>query len=128
MAAVLYLVRSLDVSAARLGDAEYTSQLRCPPCDLIFAGSQPSTGAFRHLDIKVRGEPKSGTGFMLEWAASALFHARDYLRDTFGEGSCGVHFVMDPSGLHDLSDCTFRFAPTTFVEDSTPCTCNSIEM
>lgn len=72
----------------------------CPPCGLLFtkvveANDSNSLGSgdglrVQMIDVMERGEPKSGTGFMFEWAAGSLVHACDYLKAMFGESSCTV--------------------------------------
>lgn len=73
----------------------------CPPCSLLFTkvGQQEEgtpvaeggTGTrVQSISLMERGEPKSGTGFMFEWAGGSLVHACDYLKATFGEDTCKV--------------------------------------
>lgn len=64
----------------------------CPPCDLIFSKVLDYGQGVRrqYVDLMERGEPKSGTGFMFEWAGGCLEHACDYFKEMFGESSCTV--------------------------------------
>lgn len=60
----------------------------CPPCELLFRNLEP-TGQDGKLTqvvrVQERGEPKSGTGMMFDWATASLIHACDYLKHYFGE-------------------------------------------
>lgn len=73
----------------------------CPPCSLLFTKvglreegtpfAEGGTGMrVQNITLMERGEPKSGTGFMFEWAGGSLVHACDYLKATFGQDACKV--------------------------------------
>lgn len=67
------------------------SQTECPSCALLFSRVRARDGLLeQNVVLMERGEPKSGTGFMFEWAGGCLVHTCDYLRATFGEHSCSV--------------------------------------
>ena len=62
----------------------------CPPCELLFRKLQPTKkdGKLAQvIRVQERGEPKSGTGMMFDWATGSLMHACDYLKHFFGEGA-----------------------------------------
>lgn len=63
------------------------------------------------VKVSERGEPKSGTGFMFEWAGGALIHACDYLTELFGEFSCKIDMRVARGGLADLKYMQLTFQP-----------------
>lgn len=105
----------------------------CPPCDLLFGklegnGPSPSMSSpgggdgrrIQHVEVEERGEPKSGTGFMFEWAMSALSHTCRYLESAFGRGSCRIEW--------DFFNRTLIFDPRLAAEDrDKPCECEGVE-
>lgn len=44
--------------------------------------------------LQIRGEPKSGTTFMYEWAANALQVACAHIEHMYGVGTCSVKFEL----------------------------------
>lgn len=70
----------------------------CPPCELLFRKLEKNeeTGKLAQVvRVQERGEPKSGTGLMLDWATGALDHACIYLQRLYGEAAClGVEDVL----------------------------------
>lgn len=63
----------------------------CPPCELLFRNLEP-TGSDGKLSqvvrVQERGEPKSGTGMMFDWATGGLVRTCEYLQFLFGEETC----------------------------------------
>lgn len=70
--------------------------------------SSPQRCHFSHA-----GEPKSGTGFMFEWAGNLLIHTCDYLNETFGDGSCRIHLGMSDDNIKDLREVSLTFEPNS---------------
>ena len=63
----------------------------CPPCEFFFRKLERNkeTGKLTQaVRVQERGEPKSGTGLMLDWATGALDHACIYLQRLYGEATC----------------------------------------
>lgn len=60
----------------------------CPPCDSLFLKLE-NTGQRGKMSqvvrVQERGEPKSGTGMMFDWATASLLRTCEYLQDNFGE-------------------------------------------
>ena len=59
----------------------------CLPCDSIFSKLEPSGKGgklFQKVQVRERGEPKSGTGFMFSWAGETLVRTCRYLQWAFG--------------------------------------------
>ena len=59
----------------------------CLPCDSIFSKLEHSGKGgklFQKVQVRERGEPKSGTGFMFSWAGGALVRTCRYLQWAFG--------------------------------------------
>ena len=59
----------------------------CLPCDSIFSKLEPSEKGgklFQKVQVRERGEPKSGTGFMFSWAGGTLVRTCRYLQWAFG--------------------------------------------
>lgn len=63
------------------------SHEKCPPCELFFRKLE-STGRngklVQEVKVQQRGEPKSGTSFMYDWATATLLRTCDYLKYLFG--------------------------------------------
>lgn len=60
----------------------------CPPCEILFRNlKRTGTNGKLVQDVKVqeRGEPKSGTGIMFDWASRSLVLTCHYLQKVFGE-------------------------------------------
>eukprot|EP00752_Nemacystus_decipiens_P004759 g4334.t1 len=77
-------------------------------------------GKQQNVDVQERGEPKSGTGFMYEWATGALGHACAYLAQTYGEGTCWVEW--------EFSNRTMIFDPSLAADDDTArCPCHDVQ-
>ena len=60
----------------------------CPPCELFFRKleQQGENGKLSQVvKVQERGEPKSGTGFMFDWATGALIQTCRYLQGLFGK-------------------------------------------
>ena len=61
---------------------------KCPPCELLFRNLERA-GEDNKLSqvvrVQERGEPKSGTGMMFDWATGTLMHTCNYLKHFFGE-------------------------------------------
>lgn len=126
--AVFAVAHPTDIVVASLALISPMSEPSCPPCELLFGDfDQPSrsTGSSRQVTMVERGEPKSGTGFMFDWAANSLSHACEYLKAVFGENSCTQTDLRDHN-LHIKASSTLKFQPEK-VTDGTVCTCEKIE-
>lgn len=105
----------------------------CPEsCEDIFPLLQPAArGKVQDVEIHVRGEPKSGTGMLAEWAWDALAHVCLYLERLYGKSSCSIAWLTKPDHPsmpgypHSIV-----FEPALGRNDSTPplCPCDSIRM
>ena len=73
------------------------SQEKCPPCELFFRKLE-ATGEdgklVQEVKVQQRGEPKSGTSFMYDWATATLLRTCDYLKYLFG-ANINVWFVSE---------------------------------
>lgn len=112
---------------------EPLSEESCPPCDLLFGkleekGRSSSTywsrrgqrQRIQHVEVEERGEPKSGTGVIFEWAMSVLSHTCRYLESAFGRGTCRIEW--------DFFNRTLIFDPRLAAEDrDKPCECEGVE-
>ena len=78
----------------------------------------------KHVEVQERGEPKSGTGFMFEWAGGMLMHACDYLNMVFGESSCTIKYSLSRDTMNDLKYMRLEFDPAKAVAEYTPCACD----
>lgn len=69
----------------------------CPPCDFFFRRLEENeeTGKLSQIvSVQERGEPKSGTGLMMDWATGALDHTCVYLQHQYGEATClGIYCI-----------------------------------
>lgn len=105
----------------------------CPEsCEDIFPLLQPAVrGKVQDVEIQVRGEPKSGTGMMAEWAWDALANVCLYLERLYGKSSCNIAWLTKPDNPsmpgypHSIV-----FEPALGKNDSTPplCPCDSIRV
>lgn len=102
-------------------------QQLCPLCDVIFTELEHFVEGVGRVVTRERGEPKSGTGFMMNLTASALLHACDYLKRTYGGDSCYIRTTVHHDAVGDLDECTLWFEPKR-VNEGARCTCDSIEM
>lgn len=63
----------------------------CPPCELLFRKLERNTESGKLAQVvrvQERGEPKSGTSLMLDWATGALDRTCIYLQQLYGEATC----------------------------------------
>lgn len=63
----------------------------CPPCELFFRKlerNKESGKLTQAVRVQERGEPKSGTSLMLDWATGALDQTCIYLQQLYGEATC----------------------------------------
>ena len=57
------------------------------PCEFLFDNLEKNeeNGLLSQtVRVQERGEPKSGTGMMMDWAAGALVQTCEYLQDQYG--------------------------------------------
>lgn len=74
-----------DTSVAKEG---FVTEEACPPCELLFRNLKriSSDGKLAQVvRVQERGEAKSGTDMMFDWATGALVRSCDYLKYFFGE-------------------------------------------
>lgn len=106
-----------------------TLQPFCPSGKLLFAEFDRSSHGMdrsRHIVMLERGELKSGTGFMFDWAANSLFHACEYLKEVFGEDNYILDEVIHDRPRYNIATSTLTFQPQK-VTDGTIFTCDGIE-
>lgn len=101
--------------------------LTCPPCDILFSKLETDSSGRRVqvVEVQERGEPKSGTSFMFEWAGGLLIHACEYLKKNFGDGSCRTGLRSNPR-WHTLEECSLIFEPRRATRKG-PCVCEGVE-
>lgn len=100
----------------------------CPTsCELVFEklgeginGSPSGNRSIQHVEVQERGEPKSGTTFMYQWAMAALSRTCVYLRKAYGEESC----VMSRSS--DGMNSTLLFDPARAAGREARCLCDTV--
>lgn len=59
----------------------------CPPCEIFFTKLEKNaeTGKLNQVvRVQERGEPKSGTGMIFDWATGALDETCNYLKRFYG--------------------------------------------
>lgn len=63
----------------------------CPPCEFFFSKleeNEENGKLTQVVRVQERGEPKSGTGMMFDWATGALYETCNYLQRFYGEATC----------------------------------------
>lgn len=84
-------VGGLSASKPDISDVnneERTKKETCTPCEHFFDRLEinEENGLLSEaVTVQERGEPKSGTGMMFDWATAALVQRCDYLQGLFGE-------------------------------------------
>lgn len=98
----------------------------CPAsCDLIFeklgqgVHGKSEGRDVQHVEVQIRGEPKSGTTFMYEWGTGALSRTCLYLQNAYGKESC----VMEARD----GNRTLLFEPALAAGGEAPCSCTTVE-
>lgn len=98
----------------------------CPTnCEALFGkledGGRGGRGKVQHVEVQERGEPKSGTGVMYEWATGAIAHSCIYLQRAYGKESCRIEWTF--------SNRTLIFEPHLAVNKETtpPCQCSTVD-
>ena len=107
--------------------------VECPTdCEALFSkltAEAEGTGKTQHVQVQVRGEPKSGTGMMAEWSWGALANTCLYLQKIYGEKSCEIVWEMPPefpgvpANPHKI---VFEPGRASGNEDA-PCSCDTID-
>lgn len=89
-----------DLSSSEPGVSSMVTEDRtvepCVPCELFFSNLERNeeNGLLSQVvRIQERGEPKSGTGMMFDWAAGALVQTCDYLQQLFGAREVDIVLV-----------------------------------
>ncbi|CAM9470059.1 unnamed protein product [Scytosiphon promiscuus] len=82
--------------------------------------AQGGSQRIRSVQVQERGEPKSGTGFMFEWATNALAHSCMYLQRAYGGRSCRIEW--------NAVNRTMIFDPSLAAKAPGPCPCYDMEM
>lgn len=107
--------------------------VECPSdCETLFSKLTPGTegkGKTQHVEVQVRGEPKSGTGMMAEWSWGALANSCLYLQKIYGEKSCEIVWVLPPEkpGVPG-SPHKIVFEPRRALGDEdAPCSCDTVD-
>ncbi|CBN79477.1 hypothetical protein Esi_0254_0001 [Ectocarpus siliculosus] len=114
----------------------------CPPCETMFG---KLNGAQQHVELQLRGEPKSGTSFMFEWAVNALMVTCEELGRLYGEGTCTFRWrgffsrrkqkpVSPETALVDMKEVFFVFKPnrqhgrsSAGGPSASPCPCSTVD-
>ncbi|CAM9650169.1 unnamed protein product [Scytosiphon promiscuus] len=93
----------------------------CPPCEELFTRLEPLPDGSRRQEtrLQLRGEPKTGTTFMLSWAFGILAHTCKHLQDTYGSESC--HTTTGGRGQW----LTMIFEPKMGTSDAR-CSCDTV--
>ncbi|CAM9129309.1 unnamed protein product [Ectocarpus sp. 8 AP-2014] len=94
----------------------------CLPCEELFSKLQgaPNGKLLQNSQLQLRGEPKSGTSFMFEWAKVVLKHTCDHLQDMYGPESCRTEEIGEKE-----TQVNMIFEPSLATDAS--CTCEAIE-
>lgn len=97
---VLMLVSFLamaGLSSARSAVKQDAAEDGCLPCEMFFRKLE-RTGEHGKLSgvvrVQERGEPKSGTGFMFDWATGGLMRTCHYLQGLFGKDACYINTTI----------------------------------
>lgn len=105
----------------------------CPSCEMFFTkldvhqSSERTSPRSQDVELRQRGEPKSGTGFAFEWGVGTLLHACEHLKQFFGEESCTTKLTTSRhETLRDVLTCSFVFEPAQAVKDAR-CPCPGVE-
>lgn len=109
-----------------LGDLSPLSREECPSKgDLIFRklrdGEQGIAGHknVQHVEMQVRGEPKSGTTFMYQWGVGALFRTCLHLQNAYGKETCAIG--------SNKWNVTLSFDPSRATDGEASCVCDDVE-
>lgn len=96
----------------------------CPPCNLFFTRLELGEDGSRvqHVEVQERGEPRSGTGSMFDWAGESIIHTCNYLKQLFGEESCTIETKFYPY----LTFCSMSFQPT-LAGGNGSCVCHGVD-
>eukprot|EP00752_Nemacystus_decipiens_P012793 g11328.t1 len=72
----------------------------CPACESMFG---KLVGKKQHVELQLRGEPKSGTSFMYEWAINALMVTCSRLEQLYGRDTCQVSWrrIISRKTIHN---------------------------
>lgn len=89
--------------------------------------SEETSSSTQNVELRERGEPKSGTGLAFEWGVGALIHTCKHLRQFFGEKSCTTELEMSHLRIfNDVIGCSFIFEPAQDAQDAR-CPCPEVE-
>lgn len=81
----------------------------------------------KRLEVQQRGEPKSGTGFMFEWAGGLLVHMCGYLNKIFGDNSCAFDYELSGDTMNDLKHLSLTFEPGKATPGTARCLCSGVD-
>ncbi|CAN0301614.1 unnamed protein product, partial [Ectocarpus sp. 6 AP-2014] len=95
----------------------------CPPCEGLFKNLEeaPDGKLMQKSQLQLRGEPKSGTGFMLDWAIGILQLTCKHLQAMYGLKSCRAEFTGEGKKVF-----TMTFQPS-LAATSAFCLCERIK-
>lgn len=108
-----------------------TSPPDCVPCESLFRrlevdpSQPPGLDMVQHVEVVQRGEPKSGTGGMFEWATGSLYHVCQHLNQHYGRESCKVEWGRWSPGDY-YGNHTLVFEPPLERPSDAPCPCTSV--
>lgn len=103
----------------------------CLPCESLFGrlevdASRPGDlRRVQHVEVMQRGEPKSGTGGMFEWATGSLYHVCQHLNQHYGRESCSVEWGRWSPGDY-YGNHTLVFEPPLEQPSDAPCPCTGV--
>lgn len=114
---------------ARALSAAAKSSTECIPCDVLFSElrSTDSGRRVQEVQMQLRGEPKSGTGFIHQWASGMLYHACEFLQRSFGKDTCRMAWESeDPEEPTTYTNRSLIFEPELGGADA-PCSCLDVD-
>ena len=108
-------------------EAEPLQFSECPQhCEDLFSKMTDKLagkrGKIQEITIMERGEPKSGTGFMMGKGTEALAHFCHYLQRAYGKRSCRIEFPINVER-------NLNFEPQLGVDGGStpPCSCDNVD-
>ncbi|CAM9337264.1 unnamed protein product [Ectocarpus sp. 13 AM-2016] len=96
--------------------------VQCLPCEGLFKNLEeaPDGKLLQKSQLQLRGEPKSGTGFMFDWAVGILQLTCKHLQGMYGLTSCRTEFTGEEQAV-----LTMTFEPSLAATGAS-CPCQRI--
>lgn len=109
---------------------DFSSAGPCPRCNTVFSmiNTTNSEDRVKIVEIQQRGEPKSGTTFMYQWAHGALVHTCEYLRQWYGQDTCHLERstpIGRQKGFHE--GIVLKFTPRRRSVLRSRCPCDEVD-